>query len=246
VLRRLAVARGTVASVAFSTDGRELVTAGDKAVRIWKVADGSPAGTLDARSPVEDAVPSRDGTQVAAGSDDGRVRIWSRRTGRLLHVVAPHRGLIYAVAYSRDGRFLAAGTSSGAVLVLDARTGRTAALLLGHTDFVGLVVFGPDARHLLTASGDGTVRSWDWRARTGAVISTQVVGGASLDLSPDGRWLSVGGPRNTALLLRCLGCLPLDGPAGLVTLARRGARPLTSAERQQYLHAGERETATPY
>src|SRR5205814_4653158 len=76
VRQRLRTGGGT-ASVAFSSDGRDLVTAGRRSVRVWNVSGGQRMGTFDVHSVVEDAVFSPDGHAVAAGSDDGLVRVWS-------------------------------------------------------------------------------------------------------------------------------------------------------------------------
>ncbi len=235
---------GGADSVAFSPDGRAVMAAIGKSSYEWRVADGRQRRRFPAGSITEDATYSPDGRQVATVSDDGRLRIWTRATDRLVLTLAPRRGHLYCVAYSADGRYVAAGSSSGAVIVWDARTGRRAAILLGHTGWVGVVKFGPDNRHLLTSSSDGTVRLWDWKARVGAVVaSTMARGGASADMSKDGSWLSVAGRGRTVVLVRCRGCLSLRH---IEALGQQVARKLTPAERQKYLHAGERGSTPPY
>jgi hypothetical protein len=99
-----------------------------------------------------------------------------------------------------------------------------------------------DDRHLLSANDDGKAWLRDWRPQTGAIVATSVRLSQSVALSPDRRWLSVGGPNRTTLLVRCRGCAPLDE---LERDARRSRRALTATERRDYLHEGQ-ATLDPY
>jgi WD40 repeat protein len=238
-------ASGSSGSVAFSPDGTKLLTSGGHSVRVWDAATG--ARELDERAPgVEDAVFSPDGTEVAAGGNDGLVRIWSLEGGaqvRKLRPAATGHDQVYAVAYSRDGRYLAAGTLSGGVVVWNAATGDRLATLHGHTSWVGVVQFTADGRHLMSSSDDGTVRIWDWRPGSGATVASGIQAGASLGFTDHGDWLSVAMPHNMVYLLHCLACQPLTG---LEALAARQVRQLTPSERRTYLHVGESQSSKPY
>ncbi len=113
--RRLEGHAGPVRSVAFSTDGAQLVSAShDNTVRVWNVADGKLTQTLRGHaSRVKTAVFSPDGALIASGGQDHRVRLWDAagyRETQILRapfvkgrVLAGHDDAVLAARYSADG-----------------------------------------------------------------------------------------------------------------------------------------------
>jgi WD40 repeat protein len=69
----------------------------------------------------------------------------------------------------------------------------------GHTAIIKDIVFTPDGKQLVSAGDDKVIRIWDWRAgMTIRTIRGSVGRGDegkiyAMALSPDGRWLAVGG-----------------------------------------------------
>lgn len=74
----------------------------------------------------------------------------------------------------------------------------------GHRAVVWGLTFTPDGRYLITAGADKVVRVWDWRTgKTVRIIRGQAGFGQSgvidaIALSPDGKWLAVGGSLKAA------------------------------------------------
>jgi WD40 repeat protein len=64
-----------IRSVAFSPDGKRLLTASGDHARIWDVARREQVGALMTALPMNEAVYSPDGRRIATSSG-GRIRIW--------------------------------------------------------------------------------------------------------------------------------------------------------------------------
>jgi WD40 repeat protein len=73
--------RGGVSGVAFSPDGKFVVSVGaDRAVRFWDLAAGKETAALEWHVAAINALAfSPDGETLATGSDDGTVRLWPWR-----------------------------------------------------------------------------------------------------------------------------------------------------------------------
>jgi WD40 repeat protein/serine/threonine protein kinase len=152
-------------AVAFSPDGRHLVTGGAfrEGQKLWDAeAGGPPLRTFPAhRNPVSALAFSPDGKWLASASFDRTVKLSDSTTGGLLRTLDLHTGNVEGVAFSPDGRRLASAGEDKTVRVWDVTTGREVLGLRGHTDRCGCVAFSPDGRRLASASSDGTIRLWD-------------------------------------------------------------------------------------
>jgi WD40 repeat protein/serine/threonine protein kinase len=153
---------GEVRSVAFSRDGRAVLTASDDTkAQLWSVATGEHAApALCHAGPVLAAAFSPDGKTVLTGSADKTARLWSTATGQPIGPALPHLGVVHAVAFDPGGKLVLTGSEAGTAQLWSVATGRPLGPPLKHRGPVRSVAFSPDGRAVLTASDDRTAQLW--------------------------------------------------------------------------------------
>jgi WD40 repeat protein/uncharacterized caspase-like protein len=197
-----------LASVAFSPDGRQVLTGGDNIAVLWDEATGFEIRTFYGHSDsVTAAVFAPSGKEIATGSDDHTVRIWDIQSGREIRQFRADDA-VKSVSYSHDGTMIAAGTRSASIQVWDAASGRPGITIkpveatgaMGNTLQDIAVCFSPRGSELLGA-WHNTAQVWD--ARTGKEVR-RFVGHTypirAVSYSPDGRTVLTGGNDKTARL----------------------------------------------
>ncbi len=162
-----------VNGVAFTSDGKSLVSAGyDLTVRIWPLDDSAPTITT-LPSPLNAVAVARDG-EIVAGSADGRV-FFLAPNGDLRGEVAAGETPIIAIAISNDGALVAAAGIRGSVAIIERGSRQLARTLVGPGLPVWSAAFLPDNRTLVTGGTDRMVRRWN--ATTGDHIGSVAVSG---------------------------------------------------------------------
>jgi WD40 repeat protein len=146
---------------------------------------------------------SADGSLVATGSFDGRVRIYDARTGALRRVIGadPSRG-VRAVAFAPDGTTIVSGglEMDRTLKVWNVGTGELIRTLAGH-DAAGAVyaevqavAFAPGGKLVASAGRDGLVLVWEFD--TGKLrhrLAAHHGAALSLAFAPGGGVLASGG-----------------------------------------------------
>lgn len=168
----------------------------DEAVAVLHAAAASELrGVLTGHSATVHTVAfSTDGSTVATGGWDGRIRLWTASDGTLRRTLVSGAKAVGSVAFSPDGRTLASTGDDGAVRLWDVRTGDLRATMTGHTGGVYSVAFSPDGRTLATGSADRTARLWDTATgRVREVLAAHTDTVRSVGFTPDGASLTTAG-----------------------------------------------------
>ncbi|MEU5259233.1 hypothetical protein [Amycolatopsis sp. NPDC021455] len=197
---------GKITGVAFSTDGRQLVTSGaDGALRVWTWTNGGvpekdPVVLRGHRGEVWTPVFSRDGTRIAAAGGDGVVSVWDLKTGRAV-LLRGHQDAVWAVSFSPDGQRVASAGQDGTIRIWRADGTGEPDVLRGHDGRVLGIAFSPDGRSLASSGGDGTVRIWPLdRAGAPIVLTGHRNSVEMVQFSPDGRHVATASTDGTVRL----------------------------------------------
>jgi WD40 repeat protein/predicted Ser/Thr protein kinase len=189
---------GVVSGLAFSQDGRRLVSAsydllisaGDGTVRFWEAAPEATLPVLAGHtSYVYPVAYSPDGRWIASGGWDGTIRLWDAATGEACATLT-HPGIVRALAFTPDGtRLVGGGDLDGELLVWDLLTGHIRDRVASDKRVRSLAV-SPDGTRI--AAGNYDLKS-GWTTTISDGATGQKIGtgeGIPFAFSPAGKWLA--------------------------------------------------------
>jgi WD40 repeat protein/serine/threonine protein kinase len=197
----------SINGVAFSPDGRLLVTAGHKGgyevgqFQVWDF----PSLTLRPNfSPqafeLASAAFTPDSKHLLIGDQIGQLMVWDVAEGRLVKTLNEHTGGITTINFARDGRTMATSSRDRTLVVWDWdnwETQKVRVRLRGHLGQIVSSAISPDGRMLASGSSEGAIRLWvptirhETRMRPGCAV---IIG-----FSSDSRLLVVRGYKDCRL-----------------------------------------------
>jgi eukaryotic-like serine/threonine-protein kinase len=206
--------RGAFLSVAYSPDGRRLVTAGTTApgdVRVWDAATGAELFTLRGlKEWTYEVAWARDGRRIAVASWDHTVKVFDSDTGLEQFALRGHAAPVSGVAFSPDGSMLASGGRDKVVRLWDATRGQQVLTLNEGNHRIDGLALSADGKLVGLAVGGfnfGDIKALRvCAADTGRdVLAVTDLGNArfqnrvSMAFSPDGKRFAVAAGRTVRL-----------------------------------------------
>jgi WD40 repeat protein len=195
-VRKFEGTRGWVYRVVLTPDGKQAVSCGGDAIRVWDLATGKQVRTFgDGQSGWALAV-SRDGRRLLCSGPDRVVRLWDLASGKELRQLPGHTNEVWGAAFLADDKQAVTGGFDNTLRVWDLDSGKELRRFEGVNDQVRCLTVSPDGKyvtaghHLVNNNSTGTIRLWDvatgkevraFKGHTGWV--TWVV------FSPDGKQL---------------------------------------------------------
>jgi eukaryotic-like serine/threonine-protein kinase len=193
-LKTLSGHLGSVLAVAWSEDGRRIITGStDRTGILWDADTNEELRPLTGHG---DAISSAaffpDGNRIVTGSWDHTARVWETASGRSLFTLSGHTDRILSVAVSPDGERIVTGSADHSAIVWNTSNGTSSFTLTGHTDAIFSVAFSKDCQRIATGSWDGTVRIWPLGGGEELLILTNDTSVSCVAFSTDGRQIAAG------------------------------------------------------
>ncbi|MBP2327930.1 WD40 repeat protein/energy-coupling factor transporter ATP-binding protein EcfA2 [Kibdelosporangium banguiense] len=157
-----------VSELAFSSDGRTLVTASaDHSMATWDVRARHRIASLTEHDTwLRALATSPDGSTMASGGDDKDIILWHLASNVRVGTLSGHTAAVKEVAFSPNGRLLASGGADDTVIIWDLAQRTAIARFTGHGGTVNSLAFSADGRVLAAAGTGKTVVLWDIATQT--------------------------------------------------------------------------------
>jgi WD40 repeat protein len=215
---------GVVRAVAFSRDGKTILTASDRVLQLRSTATGEVrGGAITNDSNVNAAVLSHDGKIILAGGNR-TANLYDVESGKRLGKALPHPGSVLSVAISPDGTLAATGGEDGVVRLWDVQTQAALDVRLTHRGDVRALVFSADGKWLLSGSDDRTARLWE--VATGRPVTMPLPhrrNVTAVAISPDGKTLLTGSQDGRVQLWDAVTSRPIGTPVSYSAAVRTAA-----------------------
>jgi WD40 repeat protein len=194
-----------VSAVAFSRDGKWLVSAHDQGtVLLWDAATATEVRSFKGHEGMVHSVAlSPDGKLLVTGGIDRTIRVWDVATAKELRHLGELADSIKCVAFSPDGLTVAAccGDYEGTVYLWEVEGGRELGRLTPARARLYQLAFSPDGKLLAGTGADNCLCVWEVATRAERCrFVGRGQGALAVAFAPDGRRVA-SGAHDTAVLL---------------------------------------------
>lgn len=159
---------GIINSIAFSYDGKEIITTSGKALLLWNLKTNKLIHTYRGHHDEVFFVSfSPDGKRVVSTSADKTLKIWELGSG---DCVITKEVKAWMAMFSPDGHYLAYNTFDGDIIICDSDTCEVLRQIsVASPKKIFSFCFSPRGDAIASSSGDGIVSQWD--VKTGHCIN---------------------------------------------------------------------------
>ena len=161
-LAEIGAHRGPVSALAYTDDGRWIITTGgDGTLKVWDAGYRSLVRTLELDDGPATALALL-GTRAVTGHADGKVVLWDIERAQKLATLQRNDASIGAVAFAGAATRVAAASHDGKVALWDVeQPSAPLHVLEGHDEPVEALAYTAERSLLASGSADKTVRLWD-------------------------------------------------------------------------------------
>jgi WD40 repeat protein len=152
--------RGVVFSVAFHSDGMQLLSGKTDGLRRWRVADGQELGNRMAKDVYAISV-SRDGKWIVCGTGQG-ASVWDAKTQEKA-IEVERTNFVCTVDISPESTWFTTGTGRDDynASIWNIITGERLVGPLQHHGYIAGIKFSPNGKHIATVARDNIIRIFD-------------------------------------------------------------------------------------
>jgi WD40 repeat protein len=107
---------------------------------------------------------SQDGQRLASTSSGlmgGRIYVWDAEQGEIIHTIARHPGIVYAVAWGAEPNVLISAGDDGRLRWWDLARGECVLVRDAHQGTIQSLQRNPEGTKLASCGDDGAIRIWD-------------------------------------------------------------------------------------
>lgn len=157
-----------VESMAWSPDGKWLVSGSFQEVAVWDAATGTLRHKIKGFAHLVVAVAFSYDSKlfgVAGGEPtvEGEIKVFEVGTWKMItDIKAGHSDTVYGICFSPDNKMIATGSADKFVKVWSIPEGKFVKSFEGHTHHVLDVGWTSDGKLLVSAGGDNTVKVWNY------------------------------------------------------------------------------------
>jgi WD40 repeat protein/uncharacterized caspase-like protein len=182
-------ANGVVNTLAFSPPQGNLMASAGDTIKLWDLSTEQAVKTLHGHTKGVNCVAfSPDGTLLASGAADKKVKLWNVITGKEIRSFE-HNDEVTTVAFSPNGKVLASASRDSTIKLwsIDRDSNEPIIAWKANDKFqsVNTVAFSPDGQTLASGSVDGAVQLWSaWSAETSPNVRTLSDAGHAAHTAP--------------------------------------------------------------